>query len=323
MDQSNSLNRRLGIEIGGTKLQLGVGDGQSSELTELVRLEVDATAGASGIVAAIEEQGRALLKRHHIISIGVGFGGPVDVSTGVVTKSHQIAGWDQFPLGDRLAKAFDNLPVRIDNDCNVAALGEAKLGAGQGSRRVFYVTVGTGIGGGFVVDGQLDGNQRPAISEIGHLRPGIESRSAEQTVENAASGWGIERYARSLLADESKSGKERLLELCAGDPQQLTGKSIGIAVAELDPLALEVLDNATQHLGWAIAQVVTLLAPEIVVIGGGVSLIGEPFFARVRERAAQYVFSPLRDSFEIVPASLGEEVVVHGALLLASDNTQN
>ena len=313
----------LGIEIGGTKLQLGVGDRQSRELAEIVRLEVDAAAGANGIVAAIEEQGRALLVKHDIASIGVGFGGPVDIKTGVVTKSHQIAGWDQFPLGDRLSKAFDGLQVRIDNDCNVAALGEARLGAGQGSSRVFYVTVGTGIGGGFVIDGRVDGNQRPAISEIGHMRPGIESRSIEQTVENAASGWGIERYARRLLDDKSISGKERLLELCSGDPNQLTGKSIGIAVAESDPLTLSVLDHATQHLGWAIAQVATLLAPEVVVIGGGVSLIGEPFFSRVREQVDQYVFSPLRDSFTVVPASLAEEVVVHGALLLAGVNKIN
>ena len=313
----------LGIEIGGTKLQLGVGDRQSRELAEIVRLEVDAAAGANGIVAAIEEQGRALLVKHDIASIGVGFGGPVDIKTGVVTKSHQIAGWDQFPLGDRLSKAFDGLQVHIDNDCNVAALGEARLGAGQGSSRVFYVTVGTGIGGGFVIDGRVDGNQRPAISEIGHMRPGLESRSIEQTVENAASGWGIERYARRLLDDKSISGKERLLELCAGDPNQLTGKSIGIAVTESDPLSLSVLDHATQHLGWAIAQVATLLAPEVVVIGGGVSLIGEPFFSRVREQVDQYVFSPLRDSFTIVPARLGEEVVVHGALLLAGDNKIN
>ena len=313
----------LGIEIGGTKLQLGVGDRQSRELAEIVRLEVDAAAGANGIVAAIEEQGRALLVKHDIASIGVGFGGPVDIKTGVVTKSHQIAGWDQFPLGDRLSKAFDGLQVHIDNDCNVAALGEARLGAGQGSSRVFYVTVGTGIGGGFVIDGRVDGNQRPAISEIGHMRPGIGSRSIEKTVENAASGWGIERYARRLLADKSISGKERLLELCAGDRNQLTGKSIGIAVAESDPLSLSVLDHATQHLGWAIAQVATLVAPEVVVIGGGVSLIGEPFFSRVREQVDQYVFSPLRDSFTIVPARLGEEVVVHGALLLAGDNKIN
>ena len=188
----------LGIEIGGTKLQLGVGDGQSRKLIKLIRTEVDVSLGAQGIVAKIEEQGRALVDEFNVDSIGVGFGGPVNVQTGVVTKSHQISGWDQFPLGEHLSKTFGR-PVVVDNDCNVAALGEAKLGAGQGRGRVFYVTVGTGVGGGFVVDGRVDGNLRPAISEIGHLRCGVDATSAEATVEHVASGWGIERAARTLL----------------------------------------------------------------------------------------------------------------------------
>lgn len=305
----------LGIEIGGTKLQLGVGSAESVELEELARTSVDVSAGASGIVEAIEELGSDLLRRHDVEAVGVGFGGPVNTQTGVVTTSHQIAGWDSFPLGERLANVF-KLPVCIDNDCNVAALGEAKLGAGQGSGRVFYVTVGTGIGGGFVIDGSLDGNLRPAISEIGHLRPGTVARSNEQTVEHIASGWGIERMARARLVDCDAQAGQRLLSLCNDDPSTLTSKQVGVAVHEGDGLATEILDEATETLGWAVAQVITLLAPDVVVIGGGVSLIGDAFFDRVRSQVATFVFPPLLDSFSITPAKLGEEVVVHGALQL-------
>ena len=131
-----SQHQYLGIEIGGTKLQLGVGDGRSSELTELVRSDVVVEDGAEGIVGQIETHAHALLKKHSIKSVGVGFGGPVDVRTGVVFKSHQIRGWDNFPLTERLQNAI-GLPMCVDNDCNVAALGEARLGAGQGSARVF------------------------------------------------------------------------------------------------------------------------------------------------------------------------------------------
>ena len=102
----------LGIEIGGTKLQLGVGSGTSIELDEVVRTSVDVAAGANGIVQAIESHGRELLQRHEVESVGVGFGGPVNTQTGVVTKSHQIAGWDNFPLVERLANCFQRL-VRI------------------------------------------------------------------------------------------------------------------------------------------------------------------------------------------------------------------
>lgn len=313
----------LGIEIGGTKLQLGVGTGATSKLDEVVRTTVDVEAGANGIVQAIETHGRELLNRHRVTAVGIGFGGPVNTRTGVATKSHQIAGWDNFPLGKRLSDCFER-SVFVDNDCNVAALGEAKLGAGQGSDRVFYVTVGTGIGGGFVVGGKLDGSGRPAISEIGHLRPGLAASCKDQTVEQLASGWGIEATARGKLRSAGENGQKersprRLLELCAGDPMTLSSKQVGVAVQEGDPLANAILDGATQVLGWAIAQTITLLSPNIIVIGGGVSLIGDAFFDRVRKYVGTYVFPPLADSFSIMSASLGEEVVVHGAIQLALD----
>lgn len=313
----------LGIEIGGTKLQLGVGDAHSSELTELVRSDVVVEDGADGIVKQIETHARTLLRGNSIKRVGVGFGGPVDVRTGVVFKSHQIQGWDNFPLVDRLQDVI-GLPVCVDNDCNVAALGEARLGAGQGSARVFYVTVGTGIGGGFVVDGELEGNQRPAISEIGHLRPGIDATSPEQTIESIASGWGIAAWTRKQLRGDSSGSNDAdtkvLLEACGGNVEALTTKQIGAAAADGDVLSLEAIHRATRTLGWGIAQVVTLLAPEVIVVGGGVSLIGETFFSPLRQAAEQYSFGALQGSYSIVPAGLGEEVVLHGALQLAKSS---
>lgn len=310
----------LGIEIGGTKLQLSVGTGTSAELVDSVRAEVDVDRGADGIVETVQEHGRILCERHPIKAVGVGFGGPVDIESGVVTKSHQISGWDNYPLANRLQTAF-GCTVRIDNDCNAAALGEAKFGAGQGSARVFYVTVGTGIGGGFVINGKPDGNQRPAISEIGHLRPGVACTSTEDTVENVASGWGIARATRNMLTDQAISSdhKATLLDLCGGHPESLTTKQIGIAISKGDSLAVSALHNATKTLGWAIAQVITLVAPDVVVVGGGVSLVGEPFFNSLRENVKLFAFPPLRNSYEIVPAALGEEVVIHGAIQLAAN----
>ena len=303
----------IGVEIGGTKLQVGCGFGESGTLAELLKANVNVAEGAQGIQRQIHEMIRELRERHDAQQIGVGFGGPVDVATGQVFKSHQISGWDGVPLGEELHKAF-GIPVRVDNDCNVAALGEAKLGAGQGRARVFYVTVGTGIGGGLVVDGSLDGNTRPAIAEIGHLRPGPTAESPEQTVESLASGWGIEAWTRKRLQNESRDST--LLQACNGDLSQLTAVQIGAAALEGDSIALEAIDQATRVLGWAIAQVVTLTAPEVVVVGGGVSLIGDLFFTKLREQARRYSFGPLIDSYEILPAQLGSEVVVHGAIQL-------
>jgi glucokinase len=337
----------LGIEIGGTKLQLGVGPGDSPNLAAMVRLDIDPVRGAAGILEQIEIAGIGLLQKYPIERIGIGFGGPVNTLTGTVTKSHQIGGWENVPLG-RWCEETLGRPTRLGNDCDVAALAEAKYGAARGAGSMFYVTVGTGVGGGLVIGGRLHGAGRPAVAEIGHLRPGLHDDRPDMTVESHASGWGIAAAAVARMtgqvsrpldslrptADQpNETVRQRLdhvqqteteyvadlMQRCGGDADQLTTKMVAQAAAEGNEVAREVLAHACQVLGWGIAQVITLVAPEVVVVGGGVSLIGEQFFfSSLRAEVARYVFPPLRDSYRIAPADLGESVVVHGALALAS-----
>jgi|HubBroStandDraft_6_1064221.scaffolds.fasta_scaffold06470_4 glucokinase len=310
----------LGIEIGGTKLQLGVGTGAGPPFAAFQRLNVDATRGATGILEQIERTGRDLLKEYPFQAIGFGFGGPINGPAGIVTTSHQITGWDNFPLADWCTKTF-GVPTFLGNDCDMAALAEARFGAGRGKRSVLYVTVGTGVGGGLVFDGALFGSHRPAVAEIGHLRPGLEAIDSGQTIESISSGRGIETAIREILARTSAAdlASAELLKLCHDDPRQLTGKMVADAAQAGNPLASRVMDRACQALGWGIAQVITLSAVEVVIVGGGVSLAGDKvFFGPLRRHVAQYVFPPLRNSYAIVPAQLGEEVVVHGAVAMAA-----
>ncbi|EAQ79876.1 ROK family protein [Blastopirellula marina] len=328
----------LGIEIGGTKLQVALGQPGQDPIA-LERMDVQPDRGAIGILDQIETAGHRLLQKNAAQAIGVGFGGPVDPQTGVVAKSHQIEGWENFPLGDWCQKTF-NLPTSLCNDCDAAALAEAAHGAGQGAGSVFYVTVGTGVGGGFVYQGQPFGADRPAIAEIGHLRPGIHADRPEITVESIASGWGLAAEARSrLMGDVSRSlsaARNRspitdqtsdefardLLLRCDHDLDLLTAKLLGQAAAEGNELARDILEHGTQALGWAIAQVITLIAPQIIVVGGGVSLMGDQlFFTPLRAQVRRFVFPPLADSYAIVPAALGELVVVHGAIALAAKSS--
>ena len=190
----------LGIEIGGTKLQLGVGRGDG-ELVALERHEVISGRRATGIISDIESTGRAFKQRFDIQCVGVGFGGPVDRQSGCITKSHQISGWDRFPFVEWCRGSL-GLPVVLGNDCDCAALAEAVFGAGKGASRVFYVTVGTGIGGGFVVDGKIEGTDRPAIAEIGYLRPvwTIEAptrRLSRSPVGRESSRWLVGGWTRN------------------------------------------------------------------------------------------------------------------------------
>ncbi len=337
----------LGIEIGGTKLQLGIGT-ERARLIDVCRLDIDPSGGANGILRQIQRAGSDLIARHRPVRIGIGFGGPVDPAAGRVIQSHQIDGWKDRALVDWCSEIL-GVPACLGNDCDLAALAEARFGAGRGYGSLFFVTAGTGVGGGYVLDGHVQGSGRPAFAEIGHLRPGLQADRPDQTVESVASGWGIAAAARAEIQGDvslrlkyagefrpsdrtsSRQPPDRpdietvfrrdLLERCGGDLERLTAKDVACAAGEGNQLALNVLRRATEVLGWAIAQMTTLLAPEIVVIGGGVSLMGDSlFFAPLREAVSRYVFPPLRHAQRIVPAALGELVVVQGAIALAAQH---
>lgn len=313
----------LGIEIGGTKLQLGVGRGDGNEFVDFVRLDVDSARGGAGIRDQIAAVGPDLVRKHSVKRVGYGFGGPVFGTRGIVQTSHQVAGWDKFPLVEWTQQQL-GVPTRLGNDCDVAALAEATYGAGRESRTVFYITVGTGIGGGLVINRKIHGTDRPAAAEIGHLRTGLEATTAHDTVESRAAGPAIStRVQRWLqeIVDKKRidSAAQELLDLVDGKIEQLTTKQIAVAAMQGNSLARDSYQEATTVLGWAVAQITTLIAPDIVIIGGGVSLVGEDvFFAPLRESVDRYSFPPLRDSCPAVPAALGESVVVHGALALAA-----
>jgi len=309
----------LGIEIGGTKLQLGVGLGDGSPLVAIQRLPVQPEHGAEGIRRQIADAGRALVERYGVHAIGYGFGGPVDTARGRTIVSHQVEGWSDFPLAD-WSRATFGLPALVANDSDSAGVAEARFGAGRGHRVVFYSNVGSGIGGALVIEGNLYSGGSGIASEIGHLRPGLDCRDRRQTVESLASGWAISSAVRQRLqAEPSSADAADLRRRCDDAPDRLTTQHIGQAAASGNRLAREALDHACRVYGWALAQMITLLAPNAVVLGGGVSLIEASLWLEpLRGYVRQYVFPPLADAFELFPARLGEEMVVHGVLAMVA-----
>jgi glucokinase len=309
----------LGIEIGGTKLQLGVGP-DDGRLRALWRDTVDVAAGPEGIrrqiTAAVPELlSRAGLERGQLRGVGIGFGGPVDDATHTVIKSHQIEGWDDFPLADWVSDVV-GLPAALGNDADVAGLAEALHGAGKGLSPIFYVTIGSGIGGGFIIDGEIYRGCGRGAAEIGHLLIGeaLGSHSLYRPLERIASGWGIQEWARRLVPHHPESTLHRLTV----GGHLLTAADVGQAAEQEDEIALEILQHAVDGLAAGIWHVITLLCPRRIVIGGGVSLMGEKLlFEPLRSRVAERVFEPFAGLTDIVPAALGEEVVVHGAITLA------
>lgn len=314
----------LGIEIGGTKLQLGLGRGDG-EMLGLWRGTVDPAAGGEGIrrqiTAAVPELlATAGVERPAVRGVGVGFGGPTDDATQSVIKSHQIAGWDGFPLGAWVAEVV-GVPAVVCNDADVAGLAEALFGAGKGLSPVFYMTIGSGIGGGLIIDGDIYRGVGRGAAEIGHtyvnLSGGGEEPDTVLSLELVASGWGIANRARALVQQEWSElyGPTVIRGLPAAD---VTTPRIVAEARRGDRFARLILSHAVWGLSQAVHQLVVLLCPRRIVIGGGVSLIGDDlFFNPLREHVARQQFPPFAGLTDIVPAALGEEVVVHGALALA------
>lgn len=298
----------LGIEIGGTKLQLAAEPADRRTPPDFRRYQVSRERGGPGI----REQIASALSDWpgSLAGVGVGFGGPVDWRSGKICCSHQIEGWSDFPLGEWLAE-LTGAPVQVGNDANTAALAEATSGAGRGFNPVFYITLGSGVGGGLAVDGKIYHGALPGEAEIGHVR--LDRHGT--IVEERCSGWGVDRKIRTAIIAEPRSDLARRV----GSHKEGEARFLGDAVTAGDALALRILDETTEELAFALSHVVHLCHPEVIVIGGGLSLMGEPLRRKVAEHLPRFTMHAFAPGPQIRLAGLGEQVVPIGALLLARD----
>ena len=263
-----------------------------------------------------------------LVAIGVSFGGPVDAARGLVRLSHHVPGWEEIPLADRL-RAELGAPAAVDNDANVAALGEWRFGAGQGAASLLYVTISTGIGGGWVLGGRIWGGVDGMAGEIGHMIVRLGGAPCacgrRGCAEAEASGWAIAAKTRARLSDErarslpvgrkTKDEGERLLTLAGGRAEAVTAQMVAQAAEAGDALAQAVMDEAARALGSALGAAISLMNPERVVLGGGVTKSGAAWWRTVREEARATAFAQSRA--EIVPAFLGDDAPLWGAIALA------
>ena len=308
----------IGIEIGGTKLQSAVVTAAGATLRRRSE-RVDPAAGAAGIRGALAAQLAALATEplpdgHTIAALGIGFGGPVNRSRGMVATSFHVSGWGDFPLvawvRDQLAADSAGLPVVLENDANAAALGEAVAGAGAGSRVVFYTNAGSGIGAGLVVNGALYHGRQGGELEFGHLRltPG------GGILETLASGWALDRRVREEVEDHPAGPLARAAVAAGAAP---SARLLPESLAAGDPAAAAILETAAGHYAHALSHVVHLLNPDVIVLGGGVATIGEPWRAAVARHLEPLLMETMRPAPPVRLAALGEDVVPIGAALVA------
>ncbi len=278
------------------------------------------SADATYDQAAMLSLARGLLAQNpgKLAAVGVSFGGPVEARRGLVRLSHHVPGWEETPLRDRL-QAELGAPVSVDNDANVASLGEWRFGAGQGCDSLFYVTVSTGIGGGWVLGGRIWSGADGMAGEIGHtiVRPGgVPCVCGKHgCLEAEACGWGIAHKARERLSSPCQPSAVRLLALAGGRADSVTAQHVAQAAEAGDEVAQALLDDAAEALGTGLASAINLMNPQRIVLGGGVTKSGERWWKVVRETASANILPQVHA--EIVPAGLGDDAPLWGAAALA------
>lgn len=320
---------RLGIDLGGTKILAAVVDAQGKVLGE-AKKSTHPERGQDAVIDRIvktakEAMAAAGVDSSTVAVAGIGAPGPVDTASGVVYRPPNLEGWDEVPLGNLLSKGLD-MPVFVDNDVNLGTLAEQVLGAGQGAQDLVAIFVGTGVGGGIIIDGKLQRGFRGAAGEIGHIIVDPDGPlcgcGRRGCLEAFASRTAIERDVRAAMAGGRPSIVGELL--AAADRNRLTSGVIAEALSRQDALMVEVITQVQRYLGIAVANVVNLLDPQVVVFGGGVvEALGEQFIAPIRKVARPLFLQQMKaDQVRIVAATLGDHAGVLGASIMAAQQAE-
>lgn len=307
----------VGVDIGGTKVAAGLVNANGEILSQTRVPMVGNASAEAGLGATLSAISKALpTDARQIAGIGICAPGPLDPRTGVILNPPNLPCWRDFPLAAEVQKAY-SVPVNVDNDANAAALAEARWGAARGYSNVFYATLGTGIGTGVVFDGKIYHGRTGAAGEGGHVsidRNGpICFCGKPGCIEVFASGTAIVKRARAKVAEGRKS---LLSEMASGDPQSITGETIAQAVGAGDVLAREIMNDCAEMLALWLSNMVDVLDPEIIVIGGGAAALYEPFFDAIRERLPELAINPRAHEITIAPARYGADSGIAGGAAL-------
>jgi glucokinase len=312
----------IGVDLGGTNIVTGALPVDGRQLYALRSQATRAEQGADAVVDRIAQMVEEVIAetreetgatREDFAGMGIGSPGPLDRERGIVIVTPNL-GWRDFPLRDAVAQRV-GLPATLDNDANCATLGEWWCGAAQGGRNVVGLTIGTGIGGGLILDGQLYHGASDVAGEIGHTTIDSTGRRCKcgnyGCLEAYASGPAIAERAREALEDGESS---LLMELVDGNAAEITARTVYDAASRGDAVAREVVRDTARFLGAGIANLLNIFNPDVVVLAGGVTDAGNALFEPLRAEVRRRAFRPAVDACRIVPGSLAGSAGVVGAV---------
>lgn len=306
----------IGIDVGGTKIAAGLVNYQG-QILQRFTTRAHSQQPPDMVIEAIEQAYRAVLAQSsvpaaEIEAVGLGFPGNTNGPAGVVLVSSNLPAWNHFPLRDILCRRLD-IPVVLDNDTNLCAVGEHRFGAGRGSRNMCYMTLSTGLGLGIIINGQLYVGQSGTAGELGHVVIDISGPACTCGKKGClmayASGIGLSRMAYERI----EAGAETVLrqKVPAGG-RRIEGEQIALAASQGDAVARDILAKTGYYCGVAMSMIVQILNPEVVVLGGGLTQVGaallDPALAAMREHTQPELW----DSVQVKPWQLGNDLGIIG-----------
>lgn len=314
----------IGVDLGGTKILTALA-GMDGRLLAEVKIPTEAGEGQEHVIGQIvrsveQVRAKAGVNPGQVQALALGAPGPLDTRQGIIHFAPNLA-WHNLPICQVLERRL-SMPVFLDNDANLAALGEHVYGAGRNEDNMVYITVSTGIGGGLILGGRLYRGCADGAGEIGHMTVlpdgplcGCGNRGC---LEALASGTAIARDAKDLAA----CGRgEQILSAAGGHPASITAVTVAIAAAAGDAAAKSIIIRAARYLGIGIANIINLLNPSLVVLGGGVMKIGEPVWQQLRLAVQEHALDTAGKSTRLAAAELGSHAGVMGAIALALQQT--
>jgi glucokinase len=302
----------IGIDFGGTSVKAGVvaGDRVVSSAPAIATQDFQ---GADALIDAIADAVAMLRARHpDVAAVGVGMPGFVDIERGVVHNLTNVAGWQDIPLRKKLERRC-SLPVAVDNDANCMAYAEWKRGAARGCRDVICITLGTGVGGGVIANGQMIRGAQFGAGEVGQMSIDYQGRTGHYGNRGALEDYvGNQEIATRAAAAYAAAGQSR-------SPEECTPAALAEAAAQGDPVALAIWEETGRMLASAVMSACWLLNPEAVVVGGGVARAGEVLFGPLKAHLLAQLSGPFRDHLKILPAAFGNDAGMIGAAAMALD----